>query len=306
MHRIAADAAPERLSPTTLAAAGITEADLQGWIIADPSIIDDELLIIIAEYGGFEGLRDRLDLLALDPSGTVVLIELKRDRADATTDLQALKYASYCATLTARDLQEEYQRFWGDRGETPLSIAAVRDVFEEHLTGVETAVDDEGDWLRFPIDDRPRVLLVAGSFGTEVTSPVVWLQQEFEIDLRCIRVDTYILEAGAFALDTRQILPVPEAKDYQARRTRKDNEQPSPRRPPAIGVLLERGVITAGDTVTFDTDRLPAAAVEDADPAIFTATVTGQTGHSALEGSDGERHSVTGAAHRVFEQVAPQ
>jgi hypothetical protein len=55
------------------------------------------------------------------------------DRADATTDLQALKYASDCATLTARDLQEQYQRFWGDRGETPLSIAAVRDVFGAHF-----------------------------------------------------------------------------------------------------------------------------------------------------------------------------
>ena len=306
MHRITADAAPERFTPTTLAAAGITEADLQGWIIADPGIIDDELLIITAEYGGFEGLRDRLDLLALDPSGTVVLIELKRDRADATTDLQALKYASYCATLTARDLQEQYQRFWGDRGETPLSIAAVRDAFAAHLTGVETAVDDEGDWLRFPIDDRPRVLLVAGSFGTEVTSPVLWLQQEFGIDLRCIRVDTYTLDAEAIVLDTRQILPVPETAEYQTRRTRKEQAQAGSRRPPAIGVLLERGVLSAGDTVAFDTDRLPAAALEDADPAIFTATVTGETGQSALEGHDGERHSVTGAAHRVFELVAPQ
>jgi len=69
IHRTTADAAPERLRPTTLAAAGIAEADLQGWIIADPGIIDDDLLIITAEYGGFGWLRDR---------------------ADATTDLQAL------------------------------------------------------------------------------------------------------------------------------------------------------------------------------------------------------------------------
>jgi len=54
MRRITAGAEPERLSPTTLAAAGITEADLQGWIIADPGIIDDDPLIITAEY---EGLR---------------------------------------------------------------------------------------------------------------------------------------------------------------------------------------------------------------------------------------------------------
>ena len=71
-------------------------------------------------------------------------------------------------------------------------------------------------------------------------------------------------------------------------------------------MLLERRVLSVGETVAFVTDRLPAAAVEDADPAIFTATVTGETGQSALEGHDGERHSVTGAAHRVFELVAPQ
>jgi predicted metal-dependent phosphotriesterase family hydrolase len=41
MHRITADAPPEHLTPTTLTAAGITEADLQEWIVADPGIIDD-------------------------------------------------------------------------------------------------------------------------------------------------------------------------------------------------------------------------------------------------------------------------
>jgi len=35
MHSITDDVPPERLRPTTLVAAGITEADLQGWIITD-------------------------------------------------------------------------------------------------------------------------------------------------------------------------------------------------------------------------------------------------------------------------------
>ena len=54
MHRITADAPPERLRPTTLTDAGITEADLQEWIIEDPGIIDVEVLVTIAEYGTFE------------------------------------------------------------------------------------------------------------------------------------------------------------------------------------------------------------------------------------------------------------
>jgi len=99
MYRITADAAPERLRPTLLAAGGITEADLQGWII------DDELLIITAEYGGFGWLRDRVD---------------------ATTDLQALKYASDCAMLTAGDLQGQDQRLWS-------SIESIDSLHDSHL-----------------------------------------------------------------------------------------------------------------------------------------------------------------------------
>jgi hypothetical protein len=41
----------------------------------------------------------------------LVVVELKRDEADATTDLQALKYASYCATLTAGEIQRDYRSF---------------------------------------------------------------------------------------------------------------------------------------------------------------------------------------------------
>ena len=44
---------PERFTPTTLADAGITEADLQEWIIDDPGFIDVEVLVKIAEYGIF-------------------------------------------------------------------------------------------------------------------------------------------------------------------------------------------------------------------------------------------------------------
>jgi len=96
--------------PTPLAAAGLIEIDLQGWIIDDPGIIDDELLIIIVEYGGFGWLRDR---------------------ADATTDLQALKYASDCATLTAGDLQRQDQRLWS-------SIESINSLHDSHLISTLT------------------------------------------------------------------------------------------------------------------------------------------------------------------------
>jgi RecB family endonuclease NucS len=85
--------------------------DFQEWIVERPSVLGEEFLVIQSEYSKFADTRDRLDLLALDREGRLVVVELKRDEADDTTDLQAIKYASYCATLTAEEIQQDYRSF---------------------------------------------------------------------------------------------------------------------------------------------------------------------------------------------------
>ncbi|MDY7081476.1 MAG: endonuclease NucS, partial [Halobacteria archaeon] len=93
----------------------LEEDDLQQWAIDEPRLLGEDLLVVSSEYSNFEDTRDRLDILALDRDGKLVVVELKRDRADRTTDLQAIKYAGYCATLTGEDIQKEYREFWNDR-----------------------------------------------------------------------------------------------------------------------------------------------------------------------------------------------
>ena len=73
---------------------------LEKWIEKNPDILGEELLIITNEYDKFDKTKERLDLLALDREGNVVIIELKRDDSGKNVDLQALKYAAYCSTLT--------------------------------------------------------------------------------------------------------------------------------------------------------------------------------------------------------------
>lgn len=106
----------EQLTERTFSRLGILERqDLEEWVIEHPRILGEELLIITSEYENFVETDDRLDILAMDPAGKLVVIELKRDVADKTTDLQAIKYASYCATLTAEDVQKDFKEFWNSR-----------------------------------------------------------------------------------------------------------------------------------------------------------------------------------------------
>ena len=52
--------------------------DLQEWILQNPSILGEELLVITSEYAGFDKTAERLDVLALDRQGALTVVELKR------------------------------------------------------------------------------------------------------------------------------------------------------------------------------------------------------------------------------------
>ncbi|MFE9442912.1 hypothetical protein ACFYO2_28860 [Streptomyces sp. NPDC006602] len=72
------------ISPTGLAAEGLLERQhLQEWVIANPQVLGESVLVITAEFDRWadtDGVptRDRLDVLGLDATGRLVVVELKR------------------------------------------------------------------------------------------------------------------------------------------------------------------------------------------------------------------------------------
>ena len=61
----------------------------------------EDLLIVGKEFSGFDGINERLDLLAVGADGRLVIIELKRDDSQVTdAHWQAIKYASYLRDAT--------------------------------------------------------------------------------------------------------------------------------------------------------------------------------------------------------------
>lgn len=299
----------EFVSEQHLSQLGVLERqDLQEWAIEQPRILGEELLVITSEYAGFEDVRDRLDILALDSSGRVVVIELKRDRADRTADLQAIKYASYCATLTSEDIQKEYREFWSTRDGSSFTPEEVGQEFAEFLSEVidtDEPYTDEG-WANFALDDKPRILLVAGEFGTEVTAPVMWLIEEYGLDISCVKIDAY-QHQGRLLLNSQQVIPIPEAEDYMTRRREKQERQETKSRRRAINVLLDRGVLIPGDELVFTEDRRPPESewVIDPEPEFWKVTVTGDTGQSDNIKwlYDGETYSFSGLTRELLHHL---
>jgi hypothetical protein len=69
------------------------EKQLEAWVAEDPSILGDRVLII-AQQKSIPGVG-RLDLLGIDQSGSLIVIELKGDRTPRDAVAQALDYASW-------------------------------------------------------------------------------------------------------------------------------------------------------------------------------------------------------------------
>lgn len=282
--------------------------DLEEWAIEEPRILGEDLLVVSSEYSKFQDLRDRLDILAIDREGKLVVVELKRDRADQTTDLQAIKYASYCATLTAEDIQRDYRDFWNERDGANLSPEEVGEKFVEFLSqGVTEDVPytDDG-WANFELDDKPRILLAAGSFGPEITSPVMWLMEEYNMDITCTRMEAY-RHRDRVILNSQQVIPIPEAEEYLTKRREKQEKQQETSVTFTLPELLDRGVLQEGDIVVFDEGRVPEEVERDWDPEddYWRARVTGQTGQqdNIVWIHDDETYSFTGLTREILNEL---
>ena len=177
--------------------------DLQEWIAKCPEVLGERLLIIQKEFAGFNDTKERLDLLALDENGNLVIIENKLDDSGRDVVWQALKYVSYCATLTKADICDIYQNYLGDGL-----------VSKDKITEFFDSQDFESIRLN-PNDGDQRIILVAANFRKEVTSTVLWLR-DHGVDITCIKVNVF-MDEGKLYLDTEQILPIKEIGDYQSR-----------------------------------------------------------------------------------------
>lgn len=96
--------------PTALAESSLaTEMLLEDMIVAAPRLLSDDWMLIgrqeVTGYGG------KIDLLAIAPDCSLVLIELKRNRTPRDVVAQALDYASWVEKLLSEDIAAIYSRF---------------------------------------------------------------------------------------------------------------------------------------------------------------------------------------------------
>lgn len=219
-----------RISPITVktfSELGFKEREhLQEWLANQPSALGEELLIIQKEFDGFDDTKERLDLLALDKAGNLVIIENKLDDSGRDVVWQAIKYASYCASLTKLQIVDIYQKYldrYAGGGDAPGRICDFLDT-------------PDLDEVKVNNGNSQRIMFIAANFRKEVTSTALWLLGQ-GIAVQCFKVTPYAM-GEQLLLNVEQVIPTPEAEELMISMSAKGAEEKN-----TEGVLKSRHTI---------------------------------------------------------------
>ena len=186
-----------RLDEVEFADLGLREVqDIQEWVAANPSILGDDLLIIAKELSEFDRTKERLDLLAVDFTGALVIIELKRDDSGADVHWQAIKYASYLRDATPDFIVQ----CLADYAQVSMDEAAerlLRHLGAEELSG---------------LNHDQRIILASHRFAPEVTSAALWLNDKTPGDalITCVTLTPFRdHQTDVLYVQANTIIPVP-------------------------------------------------------------------------------------------------
>ena len=187
---------------------------LQEWLENTPEAFGEELLFIQKEFDRFDDTRERLDLLAIDKQGDLVVIENKLDDSGRDVTWQVLKYASYCSSLSNQQIKEIYQSYLDKKG-----------VNENAENKISDFLDVE-DLREFQLNKTQRIVMVSGSYRKEVTSTVLWLLQNYNLKIQCFKATPFSF-GEQILLNIEQIIPVHEVKEFTIRMAEKAQEEQS-------------------------------------------------------------------------------
>jgi hypothetical protein len=292
-----------------LADLGLQErADLQRWIIGNPSLVEPGLLILTEEYDKWttadgDRVRDRLDLLALDTDGHLVVIELKRDGAPGDVHLQAVTYAAMVSRFTEEDLARIHAEFLQRSGRECDVPEALR-VIRKHC----------GDELDVALLKQPRLVLVARAFPRQVTSSTVWLN-EMGLDVKLVQFRLW--DTGEARVMTTSVLyPVPGLEEFTivpARAEKAETAQRAAnntRNRKAVLRIIDNGSVAPGQVLHFHPHAESSAWSNDdikewvsEDPTRGRVTWTGDRSRPLRWEHDGQLYAPTSLVKEMVEQL---
>lgn len=192
------------------------EADVEEFLRKNIEIIfgeEESLLIVGQQVNNSE--RGRSDLTAIDESGNIVLIEIKRDADDIKNrkepfEFQAIRYAASYAKIKSPEVL--VNKIFAPYIEKHKEEFVLGD-----LTPIEKGQRIINDFLVSnnslkTFNQKQRIMLIASSFDSQTLSGVAWLISN-NVDISCFSIMPLNID-GQYFLQIERILPPSRIEDF--------------------------------------------------------------------------------------------
>ena len=186
------------VSSTSVPEEALYEEHVEDWVASCPEMLGEQLVVVGRQVQLDEG-QDRIDLLAIDQAGNLVVVELKRDLIGGSADLQALRYAALVSHWTFDDLRKHAEGYWKSRGET-------RGTFSQE---VDKLCGEE-----YEINARQRIILVGRDIKPRLGTMALWLRLQ-GVDVTVVGLSLMRDEDRLYA-QPQVVLPIPSEDRFQA------------------------------------------------------------------------------------------
>lgn len=185
-------------------------ADLQRLLRDHIEVLDKDIMVLSEEFGDWEESSRRIDLLALDKEASLVVIELKRDDS-AHMELQAIRYAAMISAMTFESAVLAHEKYLSALGRHEEAEAARERILD--FLGWDASAESQ-------FAQRVRIVLASSAFSKELTTTALWLRDQYGLDIRCVKMVPHLFN-GATLVGVDQIIPLPEASEFQTKLRKK-------------------------------------------------------------------------------------
>ena len=174
------------------------EGMIEGWLKDNPALVGVTGVIIGQQV--VTPSQGRIDLLAMDKEGSLIIIELKRNRTPREIIAQVLDYASWVSKLTTREVHDLCLKHNG---------RALNEIYREKFS---TSPPDT-------LNATHQMMIVAGSMDEATKRIVEYLSEEHDVGINVSFFDVFEQD-GVQWLTTDTLLEQEEVVERATRKAR--------------------------------------------------------------------------------------
>lgn len=174
------------------------ESRIEDWVARDLSLVGVDGIVIGRQVPTDHGKR--IDLLAMDEDGNLIIVELKRDRSPRDIVGQVLDYASWVRHLTTKDVHE-------------LTRAATSRSLPDHYR------ERYGKALPETLNASHQMIVVASEVDEPTRRIIEYLSEEHDIGINASFFNIFGAEGHEW-LTTDSLLDQEEVKDRAVKKAR--------------------------------------------------------------------------------------